>query len=66
MRRRILQDQRLDWRDPKMPVLREYHFVGETKTIIDPDYESRYRAYCMEQPGDDWRYDPTYNMRRKK
>lgn len=60
-------DNRLDWRDPSMPVLRDYRMSnGVVKEFVDPDYETRYRAYKMEQSGDDYQNDPTYEMRRKK
>lgn len=57
-----------DWRDPNMPVIRPYRMRdGTVKTLVDPDYEHRYRAHMMsaaEQP--DWRNDPTYNLRKKE
>lgn len=57
-----------DWRDPSMPVLRDYKMPdGSHKTEIDPDYERRYREHLLhnaEQPA--WRDDPTYNMKRTK
>lgn len=57
-----------DWRDPAMPVIRDYRFAnGEHKTEIDPDYERRYREHMLQtaaQP--DWRNDPTYNLRRRR
>lgn len=41
-------DTRLDWRDPQMPVLRDYKMPdGSRKTEIDPDYERRYREHLM-------------------
>lgn len=59
---------RPDWRDPDMPVQREYTMPsGERKLLIEPEYESRYRAHLLStsaQPG--WREDPTYNLRRTK
>lgn len=61
-------DTRLSWRDPNLPVLRDYRMVdGTIRTTIDPDYERRYREMLMEtstQPS--WKSDPTYNMRRKR
>ena len=58
---------RLDWRDPAMPVIRDYRMAnGGRKTEVDPDYERRYREHLVEaavQPS--YRSDPTYNMRRR-
>lgn len=68
MPKRLPPDTRLDWRDPKMPVIRDYRMAnGARLTQVDPDYEHRYREHMMkaaEQP--DWRKDPTYNLRRKR
>lgn len=51
-----------------MPVLREYLMPNGTKrTVVDPDYERRYREHMMNtavQPKQ--RDDPTYEMRRKR
>lgn len=59
---------KLDWRDPNMPVIRAYRFGdGTVKTEVDPNYERRYREHMMtaaEQPKKD--SDPTYNLRRRK
>lgn len=69
MRRKPMSDTRLDWRDPKMPVLRDYEMAdGSKKQIVDPDYERRYHEHILNQdrPEPDYRRDPTYNMRRKK
>lgn len=71
-RRERYEDRRLDWRDPQMPVIREYTMRnGERKIIVDADYEHRYREHLMEVERvecryPDWRSDPTYNLRRKK
>lgn len=66
-RRRLPPDTRLDWRDPNMPVLRNYLMAnGETKTQIDADYEHRYRAHSVATSNyPSWRDDPTYNSKRK-
>lgn len=57
-----------DWRNPSMPVIRDYKMIdGSRKTEVDPDYERRYREHLLrnaEQPA--WRDDPTYNMKRRK
>lgn len=56
-----------DWRDPLMPVVRNYRFAnGKAMTEVDPDYEHRYREHMMKealQPS--FRNDPTYERRRK-
>lgn len=56
-----------DWRDPDMPVLRDYRMAdGSWRTIIDPDYEHRYREHMMSAAAQgSWRRDETYNLRRK-
>jgi len=58
---------RLDWRDPNMPVIRDYKMAdGTTKTEVDPDYERRYREYRVQTSTEpSFRHDPTYNARRK-
>lgn len=67
-RRRRPQPPRLDWRDPSMPVLRDYTMAdGSHREIVDPDYERRYREHLLETT----KYltydkDPTYNMRAKR
>lgn len=70
-RRKLPPDQRPDWRDPQMPVIRDYVMRdGTRKTTVDPDYEHRYREFLITLPDETgahphWRNDPTYNMRRK-
>lgn len=59
---------RLDWRDPKMPLVREYRFLnGKAMTEVPPEYEQRYRAHQLQATSNP-RYldDPTYNLRRRK
>lgn len=47
-------DDRLDWRDPDMPVLRDYKMAnGKIVNVVDPDYERRYREFMMTQPAPD-------------
>jgi hypothetical protein len=70
-RRRLPPDTRPNWRDPQMPVTRDYHFGdGSRKTAVDPDYERRYREMLMqtnpESTFPSWRNDPTYNMRKDR
>lgn len=61
-------DTRPDWRDPEMPVYRQYRMInGEVVLEVDPDFERRYREHLVrasEQPS--YRIDPTYNLKRKK
>ena len=65
-RRRALLSASIDWRDPKMPVIREYKMPdGSLRKEVDPDYESRYRQHLLEttaEPG--WRDDPTYGGKK--
>ncbi len=66
--KRLSPDHRLPWRDPAMPVLRDYKMAdGSIRNVVDPDYERRYREMLVEtsqEPG--WKQDPTYNMKRKR
>lgn len=68
--RRLRPDTRLSWRDPDMPVLRDYKMGdGSRKNLVDPDYERRYREFMITACGDQypsWRNDPTYNLRKKR
>lgn len=61
-------DLRPNWRDPAMPVNRDYRMGdGLVKTVVDPDYEHRYRAHMMEAaPHPHWKDDPSYNWSKKK
>lgn len=64
-------DTRLSWRDPNMPVIRDYKMGnGERKTVIDADYEHRYRemliATAPQNQFPTFRNDPTYNLKRKR
>ena len=54
-------------RDPNMPVIRDYIMPnGTRRTVVDPDYERRYREHIMQtSAAPNWRNDPTYNLRRK-
>lgn len=60
-------DTRPKWNDPDLLVIRDYKMRnGERIIEVDPDYERRYRAHMVEQSEQvPWRYDPTYNLRRK-
>lgn len=57
-----------DWRDPDMPVIRDYTMRdGSKKTIVDQDYEHRYREFMVSDPNGrypNWCNDPTYNIRK--
>ena len=68
MRRIIKPDTRPNWRDPNMPVLRDYIFGdGTVKHVIDPDYERRYREMLMATTTHpSYKLDPTYNMRKER
>lgn len=58
-----------DWRDPNMPVQRNYKFADGTEVeSVTPEYEQRLRAHLLEnqQALPSWRDDPTYNMKRHK
>lgn len=67
-RRKPTTDTRLNWRDTSMPVIRDYRMIdGSKKTIVDPDYERRYRAHMIETaPFENWRNDPTYELRKRR
>ena len=65
-RRRAISDLRLSWRDPAMPVIRDYKMADGSRRIeVDPAYERRYREHLVsfaEQPS--YKSDPTYNLKR--
>lgn len=63
-----MKSHRPNWRDPQMPVLRDYRMADGTKReVVDPDYEQRYREFCLAQGSNpSWRKDPTYDLRRKR
>lgn len=61
-------DTRLSWRDPNMPVLRDYVMGdGSRKHIVDEDYERRYREHLIQTSThptyDD---DPTYDLKKQR
>jgi hypothetical protein len=63
--RRLPPDHRPSWRDPNMPVLRNYTMPdGTIRTYVDPDYERRYREFLISMDTRDWRTDPTYHSRK--
>lgn len=59
MRRRIEPDNRLDWRDPKMPVFAkgQYH---------PPEAMEKSAKLGFSKDNPVWKDDPTYELRRKK
>lgn len=61
-------DHRPSWRNPNMPVYRDYVMAdGTKKTLVDPDYESRYRAYLLTVSDNyGWRDDPTYDLKKQR
>lgn len=65
-RRTIEPDHRFDWRDPNMPVLREYRMPnGDLQTHVEPEYEHRYREHMMTAGSvPHYTNDPTYNLRK--
>lgn len=70
-RKPLPHDTRPDWRDPKMPVLREYRMMnGSKRSVVDPDYERRYREHLLLSTSNidnpPWRNDPTYNLKRRR
>lgn len=61
-------DTRPSWRDPNLPVVRNYRFGnGKTMTEVDPDYERRYREHMIDMSENPtYKNDTTYNLRRSK
>jgi len=71
MRRRkpLPPDTRPDWRDPNMPVCRNYTMRDGTKKLLaDPDWEQEYRTWTLERTpaAQHWSNDPTYNLRKPR
>jgi len=61
-------DTRPDWRDPNLPVIREYRMAnGTLLRNVDPEYEQRYRAHLLSTAAQrTYHTDPSYNWRRKR
>lgn len=61
-------DHRPNWRDPNMPVMRDYRMGdGSVRNVIDPDYERRYREMLMQTTAHvSWRNDPTYDLKKQR
>ena len=57
-----------NWRDPEMPVLREYLMADGTKrTWVEPNYERRYREHMMSTAAQPHHTsDPSYNWSTRK
>lgn len=68
MKRPRRPDTRPNWRDPNMPCARDYEMRdGSRMTIVDPEYERRFREFCMEiNKHPDWRDDPTYDLKKQR
>lgn len=66
--KRSRPDTRPSWRDPAIPVLRDYKMADGTKrTIIDPDYERRYREMLMQTSAHPhYKLDPTYDLKKQR
>ena len=66
--KRSRPDRRLSWRDPNMPVLRDYRMGdGTIRTTIDPDYERRYREMLIQTTAHpNWKSDPTYHLSKRR
>lgn len=67
-RRPFLPDNRPDWRDPNMPLVRNYRMAnGTVKELVEPEYEQRYREHMISASmAPNYKHDPTYNLRRRK
>lgn len=62
-------DTRPNWRDPNMPVMRDYLMGdGSKRTVVDQDYERRYREHLMSLPDDrpSYKLDPTYDLKKQR
>jgi hypothetical protein len=67
--KRRLPDHRLSWRDPNMPVLRDYIMGdGSTKNVVDQDYERRYRDMLLSTDSihPSYKQDPTYDLKKQR
>lgn len=67
-RKRLPPDTRPDWRDPAMPVIRNYLMAdGSRRDLVDPDYERRYREHLMSTTDfPTYRFDPDYAPKPKR
>lgn len=71
MIRRFNRQNRLDWRDPDMPVIRKVFIAGkeEIKEILSDAIKKYYSdkidndRYWAEG---NWKSDPTYHMKKKE
>lgn len=70
-RRKLPPDNRLDWRDPDMPVLRMVRYsdnepfrLGEVSSkAITRYYENK---MMFDADGPEWNRDPTYDLKKYK
>lgn len=58
-RRRPVIDDRLSWRDPKLPVFAKGKYYP-------PEAMEASAKMGLAKGSPDWKKDPTYNLRRKK
>jgi hypothetical protein len=67
-KQRLTLDRRPSWRDPNMPVIRDYRMGdGTTKVVVDPNYERRYREMLMETSAHpNYKLDPTYDLKKQR
>lgn len=62
-------DKRLDWRDPTMPVIRDYIVEDDLGILVErgteevpPEVITEVAAYALiDCPFPDWKDDPSYN-----
>ena len=70
MKRKLSPDNRLDWRDPNMPVLR-FELRGRTTIAHFVNSKAAHEYYKFKMSdwrnqAPEWRNDPSYNWGRKK
>jgi len=58
-------DQRLDWRDPDMPVLLKVR-RGDCVWFTSDEAQQAAEQRMQDPRALDWRDDPTYNLRRRQ
>lgn len=69
-RARNQPDKRLDWRDPNMPVLMRVSYdKGQTFQLCEIEpvaVQKYYEQKIIVNSSPSWRYDETYDMKRRK
>ena len=68
-RRRYTAPDGIDWRDPKMPVLRPFEFRDGTVGLkaFTPEEEQEFRRDMIHQyPGESYKLDPSYRWGKGK